>query len=395
MPLSGAARQLSPEGRAKSGELERTPEMIGAEVRMYVEAGRRITLLCGIEIGRRLVEAKEMLQHGEWLPWLEKETGFSTSSAQRYMQVFKEYGAAQQSLFGPVANSPTLGNISISNALRLLAVPEKERESFAQEHDVEHLSAREVEALVKERTAALEREKEDLLRSSEEDKAEMQKLQNAVDTLAKDRDELEDQRIKAEEKLELSEQERAKAEEHLLRIQQEIREIESRPQPVAVERDEQAIQEAVQAERERLEHEREKLISKAANDAADAERAKHVAAEKDYKTKIAELNSQVKLAAATKEQYEKEIRELSVKAEAAEKAGAESKQLRQQIKTLEGRLAVASPEVAEFKAAFDRAQAELVNMLKALRKVQDPEIRAKLSTAAKTVLGNFAGQIEG
>ena len=52
---------------------------------MYVEAGRRITLLCGIEIGRRLVEAKEMLQHGEWLPWLEKETGFSTSSAQRYM----------------------------------------------------------------------------------------------------------------------------------------------------------------------------------------------------------------------------------------------------------------------------------------------------------------------
>ena len=49
-------------------EQERTPEMIGAEIRMYVDAGRRITLLCGIEIGRRLVEAKEMLNHGEWLP---------------------------------------------------------------------------------------------------------------------------------------------------------------------------------------------------------------------------------------------------------------------------------------------------------------------------------------
>ncbi len=49
-------------------EGERTPELIGAEVRMYVEAGRRITLLCGIEIGRRLCEAKEMLEHGEWLP---------------------------------------------------------------------------------------------------------------------------------------------------------------------------------------------------------------------------------------------------------------------------------------------------------------------------------------
>ena len=362
-------------------EGERTPELIGAEVRMYVEAGRRITLLCGIEIGRRLCEAKEMLQHGEWLPWLEKETGFSTSSAQRYMQVFKEYGAAQQSLFGPVANCPTLGNLSITNALRLLAVPEEERESFAQEHDVEHLSAREVEALVKERTAALEEEK--------------QKLSDAVDVLTHDRDDLKGDLDSAEEKLELSEQEREKMQEQLQRIQREIREIEARPQTVAVERDEQAIQEAVQAERERLENEREKLISKAANDAADAERAKHAEAEKDYKKKIADLNGQIKLAAAAKEQYEKEIRELSVKAEAAEKAGAESKQLRAQIKDLEGKLTLASPEVAAFKAAFDRAQAELVTMLKALRKVEDPEIKAKLSTAARTVLGNFAGQIEG
>lgn len=28
----------------------RTPELIGAEIRMYVDAGRRVTLLCGIEI---------------------------------------------------------------------------------------------------------------------------------------------------------------------------------------------------------------------------------------------------------------------------------------------------------------------------------------------------------
>lgn len=362
-------------------EGERTPELIGAEVRMYVEAGRRITLLCGIEIGRRLCEAKEMLEHGEWLPWLEKETGFSTSSAQRYMQVFKEYGAAQQSLFEPVANCPALGNLSITNALRLLAVPEEERESFAQEHDVEHLSARKVEALVKERTAALE--------------AEKQKLSDAVEVLTRGQDNLKKDCYRFEEKLQISEQERAKAEEHLLRIQQEIREIEARPQTVAVERDEQAIQEAVQAERDRLENEREKLISQAANDAADAERAKHVAAEKDFKAKIAELNKQIKAAEEAKAEHEKEIRELSVKAEAAEKAGAESKQLRAQIKDLEGKLTLASPEVAAFKAAFDRAQAELVTMLKALRKVEDAEVKAKLSTAARTVLANFAGQIEG
>lgn len=43
----------------------------------------------------------------------------------------------------------------------------------------------------------------------------------------------------------------------------------------------------------------------------------------------------------------------------------------------------------ECELVHERKQGE------ALRKVQDPEVKAKLSTAAKTVLGNFAGQIEG
>lgn len=348
---------------------KRTPEMIGAEIRMYTDAGRRLTLLCGIEIGRRLVEAKEMLQHGEWLGWLERETEFSSSSAQRYMTLFNEYGASQLGLFGPETNCPTLGNMSISKALRLLALPEGERESFAEEYDVEHLTAREVERLVKQRTAELEAEKETILREAQEDKAEMQKLQNAVDILAKDRDELDEMRAKAEEKLELSEQERAKAEADLLRIRKELREIESRPQPVAYERDEQAIR-----------------------DAADAARKE---AEKAAKDKISTLNKEIKAAKEQQAEAAKQLEELKAKAAEAQKAGAEAPQLRAQIKALEGKLAVASPEVAEFKAAFDRAQNELVTMLKALRKVQDPEIKAKLSTAAKTVLGNFAGQIEG
>ena len=354
-PFRQGGLERAAEGVGPYSENERTPEMIGAEVRMYVEAGRRITLLCGIEIGRRLVEAKEMLQHGEWLPWLEKETGFSTSSAQRYMQVFKEYGAAQQSLFGPVANSPTLGNISISNALRLLAVPEEERESFAQEHDVEHLSAREVEALVKERTAELEAEKQKLEADAQEKEGEILRLTALAqdDKAAREREE----------------QARQKAEENLRRIQQEIKEIESRPQTVAVERDEKAIEEA----------------------AAEAKKQ----AEREAEKKIKELKEQISATASSKDKAEKELAHLRDQFAAAEKAGAESEQLRQQIKTLESRLAVASPEVAEFKAAFDRAQGELVTMLKALRKVQDPEVKAKLSTAAKTVLGNFAGKIEG
>ncbi len=365
---SGLPATFPSEGKA--GEKARTPELIGAEIRMYAEAGRRITLLCGIEIGRRLVEAKELLEHGEWLPWLERETDFSTSSAQRYMQVFREYGAAQQSLFGPVANCPTLGNLSITNALRLLAVPEEERESFAKAHDVEHLSAREVEALVKERTAALE--------------AEKQKLSDAVDVLTRGQDNLKKDCYRFEEKLQISEQERAKAEEHLLRIQQEIREIESRPQPVAVERDEQAIQEAVQAEREKARAQLEKDVEAARKEA-----------EKAAKEKISDLNKEIKAFKEQQAEAAKQLEEVRAKAEAAEKAGAESKQLRAQIKDLEGKLTLASPEVAAFKAAFDRAQAELVTMLKALRQVQDDALKAKLTGAVRTMLSNFGGQVGG
>src|SRR5271168_2085147 len=39
-----------------------------------------------IEIGRRLTDAKEKVGHGNWLPWLDREFGWSDSTALRYMQ---------------------------------------------------------------------------------------------------------------------------------------------------------------------------------------------------------------------------------------------------------------------------------------------------------------------
>ena len=40
-----------------------------------------------IEIGRRLIECKAVLRHGEWLPWLEREFGWTDETARRFMQV--------------------------------------------------------------------------------------------------------------------------------------------------------------------------------------------------------------------------------------------------------------------------------------------------------------------
>ena len=135
---------------------KRTPEQIGAEIRMYVNTGRWITTLCGIEIGRRLVEAKELLPHGEWLPWLKRETEFSERSAQDYMRVFKDYSASQLGMFGPETNTQTFADLPISKALALLSVPESDRETFAKEVDAEHISVRELKEKIREREQKIE-----------------------------------------------------------------------------------------------------------------------------------------------------------------------------------------------------------------------------------------------
>ncbi len=219
--------------------LERTPEVIGAEIRMYVDAGRRVTLLCGIEIGRRLVEAKEMLQHGEWIPWLERETDFSTSSAARYMKLFEEYGATQLGLFGPESNFPTLGNLSVSKALRLLAVPEEERESFAEEVHAEEISVKELEEAILERDEA---------------RKEVAALSEQFNNLDAENRKAVQEKQEAEKAANKAKTDLKKKEDELRAAQKEIKDLQSKPVEVAIQKDEEAEKraEALQKEVEGL-----------------------------------------------------------------------------------------------------------------------------------------------
>jgi len=42
-----------------------------------------------VEIGRRLTEAKKIVGHGGWLPWLDREFGWEETTALRFMRVHK------------------------------------------------------------------------------------------------------------------------------------------------------------------------------------------------------------------------------------------------------------------------------------------------------------------
>jgi Protein of unknown function (DUF3102) len=72
----------------------------------------RTTISNIVEIGRRLTECKKLAGHGNWLPWLEREFGWSESTALRFMRVYE------------LGKSVTMTDLNLSvMTLYLLAAP--------------------------------------------------------------------------------------------------------------------------------------------------------------------------------------------------------------------------------------------------------------------------------
>lgn len=68
----------------------------GAEiVRLEAEARQSTTRECELiaEMGRILIETKDQLEHGAWLPWLEGMAMLSQPTANRYMRVAANHSA--------------------------------------------------------------------------------------------------------------------------------------------------------------------------------------------------------------------------------------------------------------------------------------------------------------
>lgn len=330
-------------------DIKRTPEQIGAEIRGLTAQAKQMTLWFGIEIGRRLCEAKEMIGHGEWLPYLKEQTEFSQSTASRFMTLFREYGAQQQSLFGAESNYPTLNNLSISNALRLLALPESERESFAEEHDAEHLSARELDELIRaKKDAEAERDK---YRQSLADQA------SAAEQAQKDA-----AAAKQEAMARTSELEQTKQQIH--ELQQNIRTLESRPVEVAVQVDEGAVAKAREEEKAAAKKELERLEKKLqkAEKAREQAEATAKAAEGKLETAAADV--------------------------AKERDG-----LKLELQEARRKLEMSDVTVAQFKIVFDTVQGNLNDMLALIAKASG-ENQAKLRAAAEKLLEAFGEKVK-
>ena len=177
-------------------------------------------------IGQRLLEAKAILPHGEWLPWLTEQVEFSERQAQRFMKLAQEW-----------ANPTALSDLGATKALALLALPPEERQKFlsenhivdGEEKSVIDMTSRELEKAVKERDEALH--------AAEAARA-------AAETADQSRAKMEADMTALKQLHQAAQTAEAQAREALAEAQAELKALREKPVEVAVEVDQGALQEA-------------------------------------------------------------------------------------------------------------------------------------------------------
>ncbi|AFQ44340.1 DUF3102 domain-containing protein [Desulfosporosinus meridiei] len=163
---------------------ERTPLVIAAEINTIRHQAGKIILTSAVEIGRRLQEAKDLVPYGEWGKWLKESVNYSQRTADRLMQLWEEYGT--KLLTSPasdsLSDSSLVTNLTYTQALILLGIPEEEREEFIAKHDVESMTNLELQQAVKDRDQAIQ-EKKDLQKDLDLKSSELAQLTTQAQSL--------------------------------------------------------------------------------------------------------------------------------------------------------------------------------------------------------------------
>jgi len=295
-----------------------------------------------------------MLQHGEFGKWLETEVDFSTATADNYMKLFQRFGTAQSSLFGAELNSQTFVNLSYSKALRLLAVPEEEQEAFVKENNVEHLSTREMDELIKQRDAAIKAKDkaEEQLRQADEGSAlALGEVQDKVGKL----------REAAKEK-----------DDRIRELTEKLAEMKAEPIDVIVapEPDPEKLAEAIGKARAEAAAEKQKEIDKV---------------EKDLKAAVKEKSALLtakELAERNMKNAQEELAAEREKTAAAERKAAELRKAQ----------AMSDPVVTEFGVIFGEVQTKLKRLKELTKNAGEnaPRLEAALAAMLKAFEGGEA-----
>ena len=225
-----------------------------------------------LTIGQCLTEAKAVLPHGEWLPWLNERVEFSESTAQRFMRLAREW-----------SNPSALTDLGAVKALTLLALPPEEREQFmtethevdGQEKNVVDMTSRELEKAIRERKEALA--------VAEAAKADAKHAEESRAKMAEDME-------LAQNLLDLANAEKKAAQDTVAELEAKLKALKEAPVEVAVmAADQEALDKAKEEGRAELRNTLEKTKSKL--ERAEAKRKK---AEEDLLAVKSELEKQAR-----------------------------------------------------------------------------------------------------
>lgn len=337
----------------------RTATTIAAEIRFLDRQAASTCLNYIIEIGRRLVEAKSLVEDGQWLNYIKTELNYEKSTAQNYMRLYERYGTGQRSLFGSFTETETFGNLTYTKALALLQVPEEDLEEFAQGHDIENMSTRELKQAIRERDAAISEKnaaivtRDAAIESRDESLKEVVKLHEKV----KHKDELVAQ-LTAE-------------------MKEAAHELEAKDKEVAKLRDEARTAREKEADA--------KIALQKAKANPDIPEAM-----------MAQLRGEAEAAAMEKAAAEAR-KKLEVAAQEKEAAMEELCQAQQRLEAAQREAKLQNPDTAVFKSLFDQVQTDFDRLHETLMKVQqgDPAMGQKLHNATVALLDKLRRDIGG
>lgn len=312
---------------------KRDIDSITEEIQELKTEAQRLIVYYVCKIGKKLTEAKAILQHGEWAEWLENEVNFSQRTATNYMKIYEEYGSDQMSIFG--GNSQAIANLGYTKALQLLAIPASEREDFVEENNVDELSTRQLDDLIRERDEALKRAEE------------VENIQNQLEIANATAKKKESEAAIASKKLTEALQEKTQLEEKLKKEKDRAKKLKDNPK----------IPDEL----------KEKLKSEAEQ-----------AAKTEYEEQSRELDERIAKV------------EAKIRTAEAEKATAEAK-----AAELAKKLSMSSAEVTEFKTAFEQVQTWNGKCLNIIDRIENPETAAKLKTAMQTFLAQALETVKG
>lgn len=309
-------------------------DTVTEEINVLTAQAKTMAIAYIIELGRRLKEAKAMLPHGEWANWLNDKVNYSQSTANNYMRIYEEFGSPDSALLGFMPNSQALEKLSYSKAIALLTMNKEDRAEFIEQNDIDSLSSREIQKLIKER---------------DEERKRAENAEKEAQELLKYKEQVRDSDYKVQE-----------AEADLLKARFEKKQLEDKISE---------LKNTIDAKDSEIQN----LID---NPAVSEKTIKEIHTQAD-KDALAKYNKQLELAKAREINLQREKQE-------AEQAANEAKR---KVEELEKQLKLSDKNVSEFEAIFNRFQEDGDKLLSIIATVEktDFETAKKLLFAAKAV----------